>query len=116
MTVVNQLYKSSRYDFDAQTFSYESRVADLVRELEREAAARGYTLSRWQANRGGHRTTITYAVHTGERRAQFRLQPEGSLVAWAELSQAEGTTERCEAFRVLRAVLEALVADARAAS
>ena len=45
---------------------------ELANRVAEMAESKGLTLSRWQANKGNHVTAITYAVHTGERAAQFR--------------------------------------------
>lgn len=77
----------------------ETPVTHLVDEIQKAAEEKGLRLSRWQANKGNHATEITYAVHAGERAAQFRLQQD--VIDWVALNQNEGTTERCEAYRKL---------------
>jgi hypothetical protein len=79
----------------------DSQVGQLVNQIEETAKNQGLTLSRWQANKGGFTIEITYIVHTGEREAQARHQPEDSIVAITRLSQMEGTTARCQAYREL---------------
>lgn len=81
-----------------------SAVHELVSEIESTANGAGLTLSRWQANKGSRATTVSYAIHSGERAAQFRLQPEGEIIASCQMGQLEGTTERCEAYRKLNAM------------
>lgn len=81
-------------------------VEQLIDELETECHARGLTLSRWQANGGNYATTISYAAHTGERASQYRRLPQDTIRAEAVLSQSEGATERCEAYRKLSKMLE----------
>lgn len=78
-----------------------SAVGQLVNQIEEAAKNQGLTLSRWQANKGGHAVEITYIVHSGEREYQARYQPENSVVAIARLSQMEGTTTRCQAYQQL---------------
>lgn len=79
------------------------QVESLANEIAEKAKAQGLTLSRWQANdtRSGYVKRITYALHTGERAAQFRYQPDGSIEDYVILDNLEGTTERCEAYREL---------------
>ena len=79
---------------------------ELANHLAAEAEAKGLTLSRWQANKGRHATTITYAVHSGERAAQFRYQPADSVVDYEIMHQLEGSTPRCEAYRKLEKLVE----------
>lgn len=74
---------------------------ELANRVAEMAEAKGLTLSRWQANKGNHATTITYAVHTGERAAQFRWQPDESVIDFERLNNLEGTTPRCEAYKAL---------------
>jgi hypothetical protein len=83
--------------------SENTAVGQVVAQLETEAARRQMTLSRWQANQGSHKVSITYAIHSGERAGQARYQ-EGVL-AQAHLSQMEGTTSRSEAYRRFSALL-----------
>ena len=82
--------------------SKESAVYKLVLSLENAARENGHTMSRWQANKGGRAVTVSYAIHSGDRAAQFRYQPEDSIIACTVMSQAEGSTERCEAYQKLR--------------
>lgn len=76
-------------------------VEELANRVSEMAEEKGLTLSRWQANKGNHATTITYALHTGERAAQFRLQPDDTVVDYERMNQLEGSTPRCEAYRKL---------------
>lgn len=76
-------------------------VEEMANNIAAMAEAKGLTLSRWQANKGNHATTITYALHTGERAPQFRLQADGTVVDFEKLSQLEGSTPRCEAYKAL---------------
>lgn len=107
---VRHLTKSRRYDKQAGVTRYDSPVADLVRAIEAEAAARGLTLSRWETS--GKRLVfdkrITWAVHAGEKPAKHAdlFAREGVLIGPIHLSQAEGATERCAAYRSLGALLE----------
>lgn len=79
----------------------DSAVGQLVSQIEETAKERGLTFSRWQANKAGRAVEITYIVHSGEREAQARYQPDDSIVAIARLGQMEGSTTRCEAYRRL---------------
>lgn len=88
----------------------ESPTAKLIEKIEAVCAEKNLTLSRWQANGGNFSTKIRYAVHAGEREWQFRLQPEATIIVTATLYQAEGKTERSEAFRELSKMLAALEA------
>lgn len=80
-------------------YTKNTPVTELVDEIQAKAEEKGYTLSRWQANRSGYATEITYAIHTGERAAQFRLQKD--VAEYITLSQSEGKTMACEAYRKL---------------
>lgn len=80
---------------------HNSEVVELVNKIEKLAHIKLNKLSRWQANGGNHSTTITYAIHWGERTAQFRLMPEDHVIAYTQISQNEGTTKRCEAYKKL---------------
>lgn len=104
-SLVSTLYKSRAWVGDG--FRYEGAVADLVREIETEAAAQGLTVSRWQTNgHGGHVEMVTWAVHRGERAASSGRQEEVVRMVW--FSGAEGTTERCVAFRQISKLLVAV--------
>jgi hypothetical protein len=105
--MIDQLYKSRRWDATTRTFVYVGPVVDLVRAIQRRAEEHGLTLSRWQTNHR-HSCTVTYAVHCGERARQFRYQPDDSIVASVQVDGAEGSTERCRAYRALTALLTAL--------
>lgn len=82
-----------------------SAVGQLVSKIESICNQKGFSLSRWQANQGGHSVSITYAVHAGDRARQFRYQPSESVKSYEYLSQMEGTTERSEAYRKLSRLL-----------
>ena len=84
----------------------DSAVGKLVDSIQAVCKEKGYTFSRWQTNKGRYQTTISYAVHTGERASQYRLQ-EG-ILASGVLGQSEGKTEKSEAYRVLYAMLNKL--------
>lgn len=77
------------------------KTQELVSWIEEKAAEKELTLSRWQANRGSHATTITYALHTGERASQFRHQPAGTVTEFVKFDGLEGATERCAAYKAL---------------
>lgn len=123
MSLATTLYNSKKYvpgpeittrfgtEAGAGTFVYESEVADLVRKLEKTAAAKGLTVSRWQANKSGRKVTITWAIHRGARAEQFRRMAEGDVIDYAILDQLEGTTTRCEAYRELSHLLQVLEAQ-----
>ena len=115
--MVDKLYKSRKYgkitrDFGTMTaqyhgiVGYESDVANLVREIEAKATAQGLALSRWETSstRSGWIKTITWAVHRGPRTDQSK---NADAVASITLSQMEGTTKRCEAYRELSKLLAA---------
>ena len=84
----------------------DSPVGKMVAEIEAICTERGLTLSRWQANKAGNAVTVTYIAHTGERAAQARYQ--NGIAADCTISQMEGTTERCEAYRRLSALRKEL--------
>lgn len=86
----------------------ESPVADLVRQLHAAAAEKGLSLSRWQANAGNYKTTITWMIHTGGRADQARYQPGTTIIDVARLSAWEGTSTRCDAYAALSGLLEAV--------
>lgn len=100
--VVQQLYRSRRYDPVCLSFEYQSDVAFLVTAIEGKARERGLMLSRWQTNsrRNSHICTITYVLHTGPRPVSSDYVPEGS--ACVRFPGLEGTTSRCRAHRELR--------------
>ena len=77
-------------------------VADLIETIRTTAAARGLTLHRYQANKGKFSTTITYALHSSADRPAYSRDCDGARVS---LTQREGTTERCEAYRKLSNLL-----------
>lgn len=82
-----------------------SEVGLLIKEIENVAKAKGLILGRWQANskRNWRCTTITYAFYpTGTERPQYT---RGATGPQAVLSQWEGETKRCTAYRVLSELL-----------
>lgn len=80
-----------------------SPVGQLINSIEARATEKGLTLSRFQANKGKHATSITYVVHSGERAAQARWQK--NVVASCNLQSTEGHTEKCTAFKALTGLL-----------
>jgi hypothetical protein len=108
-SLANHLYRSRSYDYELKRYFYRSEVADLVRQLEEDAAARGVNFSRWETTQGKWGKRITYALHTGERQAQFRYMPQGSVIDVCVLDQVEGTSRRCEAYRGLSSLMDALL-------
>ena len=86
------------------------KTQELVNRIEEKAKEKGLNLSRWQANdtRTGYVKCITYALHTGERAAQFRYQPDDSVVDYVKIDNLEGGTERCEAYKALVELEKAL--------
>ena len=97
-SVVRMLYRSGRYQ-GMKFVGYQSDVADLVREIEHLASVRGMILGRWETSSRfcGWIKTITYALYRGERPARS-VDAQGPSIA---LSQTEGTTPCCEAYRRL---------------
>ena len=83
----------------SRIFKSNTPVTTLVDEIQALAEAKGYKLSRWQANGGNFAVEITYAIHTGERADQFRYQK--GVAESTRFSQIEGTTTRCEAYKKL---------------
>ena len=79
------------------------KTEELVNEIAEKAKTQGLTLSRWQCNdrKTGHVKRITYALHSGERAAQFRYQPGESVEDYIMIDNLEGSTERCEAYKAL---------------
>jgi hypothetical protein len=85
---------------------YSSPVVDVVREIEAIAAQYGLIVGRWiSANKEGGRTTIRWAVFTGERTKRFTDMPPERLIAFVVLSRLEYANENCEAFIELHALL-----------
>lgn len=101
------------YDEEQQFLPLIGDVLDIVEELRNACQERGLTLSRWQTSNadsapvsGTRRywTTVTYFVHTGERKAQSRHVKgvRHKLV----LHSREGFTEDCLAYKRLSELLE----------
>lgn len=104
-----KLFNSRLFDHETGRRIYQSEMVDLVQQLEAAAAAKGLTLSRWETTVGKYGKSITYALHSGERAAQFRYQPKESVVDYCYLGTLEGTSRRCEAYRALSAMLDQIV-------
>ena len=107
MALAEKLYKSRKWDRATNTYRYESEVVDLVQRIEARADGMGLTVSRWETSGpfSSHDKTITWAVHSGER-----PERSGSLPDYAPrvvLSNVEGQTKRCEAFKRLSELLYA---------
>lgn len=107
-SLVTKLFKSRRLPSGSRQVEYQGAVADLVRELEAEAAARGLTVSRWQTNsrHNAHVTTVTWAAHRGRRAASSTRQTY--VVKVVCFSGVEGRTAQCEAHRQLQQLLAAV--------
>lgn len=112
MSLVTTLFRSRRlngaWKDPSSTTVYEGPVADLVRQLESAAQARGLTVSRWQTNsRANSRiSTVTWAIHRGQRAAASGQQQD--VIAMVQLNSVEGKTERSEAYRKLHRMLAAM--------
>ena len=59
---------------DTTKYYRQPELAELAQNTNLLAAAKGVQVSRWVANGGLVKSTITYAVHTGERANQARQQ------------------------------------------
>ena len=81
-------------------------VQELTAELHRKCKAKGIRFSRWETNGTGHKIDITYALHTGERKTQFRFMPEDEVISFRYLYAREGKTIRCDAYKQLRQLLK----------
>ena len=81
-----------------------NEVVALLYALTQAADDQGLTLSRWRTNRSnGRPLRITYALHPGPRpRTSAQLPPTTPTVI---LTHPEGRTRRCQAFRLLSALL-----------
>lgn len=103
----NTKYLANSHQWQGQEkglVTLDTDVVLLVRELEQACAERGLTLSRWQTNHSRFALAITWAAHQGERPAQSRyLADHWPMV---KLSQLEGKTKRCQAYRLLSVLLE----------
>ena len=98
---------------DTQFDAVIGDVLDIVEELNEACEARGLTLSRWQTSNREltpisptavrYWTTVTYLIHTGERKAQSRHVKgvKHKLV----LHSREGFTKDCLAYKRLSEVL-----------
>lgn len=73
---------------------HRSETAEIVIRLWAACRARGWTLSRWQSNQGKYGHSITWMIHTGERAAQARRQPEDTIIKSAFDDRLEGKTVR----------------------
>lgn len=82
-----------------------SAVNNLVETIRAEGAKNGLTLHRYQSNKGHFSCVITYATHSGSERPAFSRDCDGPYVT---LTQREGTTENCEAYRKLSKLLKAV--------
>ena len=83
-------------------------VALLIQEIERVAAGKGLSLGRWQTNGKTNKwsTRITYAFYPlGTERPQYATNCDGPK---AVLTQWEGETQACTAFRALTELLNEL--------
>ena len=74
-------------------------VEKILEQLNAVAADNGYTVHRYQTNHGSHAVSITYAAHPVDEPRPARSDACERFLA--NLSQREGTTERCEAYRLL---------------
>lgn len=74
-------------------------VEMLIENLKNDLKQKNLYLYRYQTNYSNFATKITYAIHDSEVRPNFSRDCSGASV---ELSQREGSTERCEAFRKIR--------------
>lgn len=77
-------------------------VQSLIKNIEVKAAEKGLFLHRYQSNKGKFSYIITYALHSSAERPAKSAACDGDSV---QLSQCEGTTERCEAYRQLSELL-----------
>jgi len=93
MINIERLYRSAP--------SFDTPVCNLVRDIEKYAKEKGYKFSRWETHSKacGWYTTVTYAFHKGDRPARSDLLPQDALVM--TLTQVEGKTRRCTAYREL---------------
>ncbi len=83
-----------------------SPVGQLINNIEKMAKEKGLNFSRWQANGGGHTTTVNYAVHSGERAGKAADQT--GVVASFSMPLLEGHTEKCTAHKMLSRMFETL--------
>lgn len=101
MVDTKKLFNSKKYDVKTNRSTFESPMVDLVTSVNEAAANNNMTLSRWESNGSGRSKTVTYALHTGERAAQFRYMDNDAIVDHFMSHKAEGTTPRCEAYKEL---------------
>ena len=80
-----------------------NKVQKLISEIESLAAERGLYLHRYQTNLGSYRVRVIYALHDNPEKPTRSASCSGPAVT---LSNREGTTERCEAYRKLSELLE----------
>ena len=83
----------------------QTAVENLISEIKTLAAEQELYLHRFQTNGGNHSTTITYALHNSAEKPATSKHCTGyndSVV----LSQNEGCSKRCEAFRELIKLLD----------
>lgn len=77
-------------------------VSALIETIRVKAASQGFYLYRYQTNYGLYATNIKYALHSSPERPDRSGDCDGWSVS---MSQREGSTTRCEAFRKLSAML-----------
>ena len=112
MSLVKRLYKSRQYVWDGLYtghYEYYGPVVELVEELEKVCAEKGLSLSRWETNLGKYKKRITWAVHKGERKSQFRYMSDDQVINAVVLWQMEGKTRSCEAYRQLSRLYDSVV-------
>ena len=103
MTLVTRLFNSRTFDHKTNTVDFQGDLVNLVKQLEQKAKSTGLTLSRWQTNGYGGRVSITWALHSGDRPSFSRDLPDDAQVV--VLSQLEGKTKQCEAYKALSTLL-----------
>lgn len=80
-----------------------------VLELLAAAKARGLTVSRWQANRGNHACTVTWAAHKGKRPTFSSDLPDDAHIVRFE--GLEGKTGRSRSFKSIAHLIEEIRAS-----
>lgn len=80
-------------------------VQKLIEDIKIAAAANSLYLHRYQTNGGNHATRITYALHHSVERPMRSDQCSHWRVS---ISQNEGTTARCEAYRKLTKLMSVI--------
>jgi hypothetical protein len=95
MVIITRLYRSAP--------GYDTPVANYVRQFDKYVTEKGYTLSRWETHSKmcGWYTTVTYAIHKGDRPTRSDQLPDSEDTFILTLNQVEGRTERCTAYRKL---------------